>query len=109
MSSKDTKNASRDKRFEEHLEVLEQIVHDLEGGELPLEDSLERYQLGVESLRHCHRILREVEHRVEVLVAGSVEEDGEALPPPAEIGVDVEIEAGPVDPPECSDDDAQLF
>lgn len=97
MSPREAKKKPRSKRFEEHLETLEEIVRELEGGELPLEDSLQRYQLGVESLRQCQRILREVEHRVEVLVAGPGDETEEAG----------ELEGDPESEPEG--DDAQLF
>ncbi len=102
MSPSPTQKKSRDKRFEEHLETLEQIVHDLESGELPLEDSLERYQLGVESLRQCHRILREVEHRVEVLVADPNDED-------PEVGESKSPEDADPSDSEGQEEDAQLF
>jgi len=64
-----TTEASRTQRFEEHLERLEAIVRELESGELPIEASLERYELGIHALRQCHRILGEVERKIELLVA----------------------------------------
>jgi exodeoxyribonuclease VII small subunit len=54
--------------FEQCLERLEQIVHALEGGTLPLEDSLKVFEEGIALARHCARYLEEAERRVEVLV-----------------------------------------
>lgn len=54
--------------FEERLASLEEIVADLEAGELSLEDSLARYQEGVEHLRRCYEMLKEAEGKVKILV-----------------------------------------
>ena len=43
--------------FEERLEALETVVEALEGDELTLEVSLERYREGVEHLRACRELL----------------------------------------------------
>ena len=53
--------------FEEHLEDLEGIVGELEKGDLPLEESIERYRKGLASLRACHEILEKAQRQVEVL------------------------------------------
>ncbi len=60
--------------FEDHLEVLEKIVDELESGELELESSLERYQEGVKRLKSCYGLLQKAERKVKALVRG---EDGE--------------------------------
>lgn len=59
------------------LAELEQIVKALEGGQLELEESLERYERGVALLRACKAKLADAEQRVTMLV-GELEED-EAL------------------------------
>ena len=55
-------------RFEEALERLEQIVDGLEGGELPLEDALARFEEGVGLTRALGEQLTQAERRVEQLV-----------------------------------------
>ena len=54
--------------FEQSLERLEAIVDELEGGELTLEDSLARYEEGIQLSRRLTRQLDEAEQRIERLV-----------------------------------------
>ena len=54
--------------FEERLEALEGIVKALEGEDLSLEESLARYQQGVEHLRACRALLDGAEKRLLELV-----------------------------------------
>jgi len=62
------------RKFEDSLAELEQIVEELEGGELGIDDALERYERGVNRLAECRRFLTGAEQRVEVLrqTAGGV-------------------------------------
>lgn len=53
--------------FDERLRRLEQLVRDLEGGDLSLEESLERYTVGVELLKSCRRQLDQFRKKVEEL------------------------------------------
>ncbi|XZE55236.1 exodeoxyribonuclease VII small subunit [Planctomycetaceae bacterium SH139] len=53
--------------FEEALAEVEQIVRELEGGQLTLGESLKSYERGVSQLRKCHDQLRQAERRVEIL------------------------------------------
>jgi exodeoxyribonuclease VII small subunit len=53
--------------FEEAQERLEQIVHELEGGKLGLNESLERYEEGVKLLRQSYELLQRAERRIELL------------------------------------------
>ena len=70
---------SKGDSFEATLEELETIVAKLEGGDLPLEQSLELFERGVQLSRQCQKRLDEAERKVEILVKG---EGGEikALP-----------------------------
>ena len=54
--------------FEASLEALEQIVQQLEGGDLPLEKSLELFEQGVRLSRECQERLSQAERRIEVLL-----------------------------------------
>jgi len=64
---------ARKVRFEDALSRLEKIVEELESGELTLDESLARYEEGVNALKKCYEILRDAEKRVEMLLKG---EDG---------------------------------
>jgi exodeoxyribonuclease VII small subunit len=64
MARKDSPN----KKFETALEDLEQVVEQLDSGELSLEDSLEAFEKGVGLVKFCNDKLNEVEKKVELLV-----------------------------------------
>jgi exodeoxyribonuclease VII small subunit len=66
--------------FEEALEKLEQVVRQLEDGQLGLSDSLARYEEGVRHLKHCHQALASAERKIELLT--SVDEHGNAATEP---------------------------
>ncbi|HKB15688.1 MAG TPA: exodeoxyribonuclease VII small subunit [Planctomycetota bacterium] len=53
--------------FEQHLGDLEGVVAELEKGDLPLEESIERYRKGLASLRSCYEILQKAQRQVEEL------------------------------------------
>jgi exodeoxyribonuclease VII small subunit len=56
-----------DIKFEAALERLEQIVDQLEAGNLPLEESLKVFEEGVGLARRCAKYLDEAEKRIELL------------------------------------------
>ena len=56
-----------DLKFEDALARLEQIVHTLEAGNLPLEESLKAFEEGIALARHCAKYLEEAERRIELL------------------------------------------
>ncbi len=51
--------------FEKALEELEGIVARLEKGSVPLEDSIRIYERGEALKRHCDRLLKQAEARIE--------------------------------------------
>ncbi|HEX9126708.1 MAG TPA: exodeoxyribonuclease VII small subunit [Methylomirabilota bacterium] len=57
----------KDIKFEDALQRLEQIVDQLEAGDLPLEDSLKVFEEGVALARRCAKYLEEAEKRIELL------------------------------------------
>jgi len=59
------------KSFESSLKELEQIVDQLEGGDLSLEKSLELFEQGVRLSRECQKRLDDAEQRVEILLKGN--------------------------------------
>ena len=56
--------------FEDALRELEAIVEAMEAGELPLEESVQRYQRGVDLVKAAHARLRAAEQQVKVLEGG---------------------------------------
>jgi exodeoxyribonuclease VII small subunit len=62
------KNNEQPKSFEASLEALEQIVQELEHGDLPLEKSLELFEKGIGLSRQCQERLNQAERRIEVLL-----------------------------------------
>ncbi len=56
------------KDFESNLKMLEEIVAQLEGGDLTLDRSLELFEEGVRISRFCNAKLEEAERKVETLI-----------------------------------------
>ena len=55
------------KDFEAALTELDTIVKKLEDGDIPLEQSLQLFERGVQLSRFCHARLEEAEKRIEIL------------------------------------------
>jgi exodeoxyribonuclease VII small subunit len=53
--------------FENSLAELEQIVAKLEGGKLGLSESLAAYEVGVQRLNACYKMLEHAERRIELV------------------------------------------
>lgn len=53
--------------FEEAIAELERILADIEGGEVPLEQSLTKYERGNFLIQHCRGILNQAEKQVELM------------------------------------------
>lgn len=60
-----------EKSFEASLDELEQIVRQLEAGDLPLDRSLELFEQGVRLSRECQKRLDDAERKVEILLRGN--------------------------------------
>jgi exodeoxyribonuclease VII small subunit len=55
--------------FEQALSDLEGLVDTLEKGDLSLEDSLRKFERGIELTRLCQQALQEAEQKVRILTA----------------------------------------
>ena len=53
--------------YEAALQQLEQLVAELESGQMPLDRLLEGYRRGAALLEHCKRQLQAVEEQIKVL------------------------------------------
>jgi exodeoxyribonuclease VII small subunit len=56
--------------FESALAELETIVATMEGGQLPLADSLAAYKRGAELLQFCQTVLKDAEQQVQIFEKG---------------------------------------
>ena len=64
--------------FEASLGQLENLVDQMEEGELSLEDSLKAFEAGVKLTRECQQALKEAEQKVTLLM----EQNGELVSEP---------------------------
>lgn len=62
-----------DTTFEESLEQIRALVEKLEGGELSLEDSIDKFREGSTLVDHARKLINEAEMRVRVLTENEVE------------------------------------
>ena len=60
-----------EKKYEDAMKRLEDIVKDLEGGDLSLEDSLKVFEEGMQLVKFCSGKLEEIEQKVTMLVKDS--------------------------------------
>ncbi len=65
--------------FEEALSRLEELVDELEGGDVQLDDMLKKYEEGAELIKFCMTKLEKAEKKIQIL-SGS-KEDGFTLEP----------------------------
>ena len=54
--------------FEKSLKQLEQIVQELESGNLPLEKAMKKFEEGVKLSKYCSEKLDETEKKISVLL-----------------------------------------
>lgn len=66
----------KEKKFEDALARLEEVVKQLEDGQLPLEESLELYAEGIQLANICNKQLETAEQRINTLMTN---ESGEVV------------------------------
>ena len=77
------RNQTPPKSFEEALQELEQILAEIEGGEMGLEESLVKYERGTFLIQHCRTVLNSAEKQIELLSKapdGGLQAEPMALP-----------------------------
>ena len=62
---------AKKKTFEQAMKQLEQIVQDLESGDMPLEKALKTFEEGIQLSKFCSEKLDETEKRITILMQGS--------------------------------------
>jgi len=56
------------KNFEEQIDELEEIVKELEKGELNLDESVLKFEQGIKISKDCNKILEEAEKKITILL-----------------------------------------
>jgi len=59
------------KKFEDMMKDLEQIAKDLESGELSLDESVKKFEEGMEISKSCSKILEDAEKKITILIKDS--------------------------------------
>ena len=59
------------KTVEQAMKQLEQIVQDLESGDMPLEKAIKKFEEGVQLSKFCSQKLDETEKRITILMQSS--------------------------------------
>jgi len=73
MSARKTVN------LEKSLTDLEDLVEELEAGDLPLEKAMKKFEEGIKLTRGCQAALKEAEQKVEILLKSAGGEDLETF------------------------------
>ena len=68
--------------LEKALTQLEEIVDELESGELPLEKAMKKFEQGIKLTRGCQSALKEAEQKVEILLESAGGEELEDFESP---------------------------
>ena len=61
--------------LEKSLAELEELVEELESGDLPLEKAMKKFEEGIKLTRGCQTALQEAEQKVEILLKSAGGED----------------------------------
>lgn len=58
----------KEQTYEESMKELEQVVKDLESGELSLDESIKKFEKGMKLSKHCNSLLEDAEKKISVLI-----------------------------------------
>ena len=64
-------------KFEEAMQELEKIAHDLEKGDLSLEESVTKFEEGMKLSKQCNDMIEKAEKKITILLQkdGKIEEE----------------------------------
>jgi exodeoxyribonuclease VII small subunit len=63
-----TMSSTKKFNLEKSLAELEELVEELESGDLPLEKAMKKFEEGIKLTRGCQAALKEAEQKVEILM-----------------------------------------
>ena len=59
-----TEDEIKELKFEEGLKKLEELVTQLDDGDLSLEESISYYEIGIKLKKHCEKLLKTAELKI---------------------------------------------
>jgi len=68
-------SAAKSFNLEKALAELEDLVDELESGDLPLEKAMKKFEEGIKLTRGCQAALKDAEQKVEILLKEDFEAD----------------------------------
>ncbi len=74
MATKKTSSKTPSVDLEKAMHELEQVVEQLEGGDLSLDKSLQQFEQGVKLSRECQSALTDAEQKVQILMNEELKE-----------------------------------
>src|SRR5437660_3466900 len=105
MSSK-AKPPGSELNFEKAMSRLEAIVEQMEGGKLPLEDLIVRYEEGMNLVKICQERLTSAEQKIEIIARNSA---GKAVVKDFEPAAEANIDNKGAEEKETKNDEVRLF
>ena len=67
--------AAKNFNLEKSLANLEELVEELESGDLPLETAMKKFEEGIKLTRGCQTALKEAEQKVQILLKSAGGDD----------------------------------
>ena len=68
-------SAAKKFNLEKSLSDLEELVEELESGDLPLEKAMKKFEEGIKLTRGCQAALKEAEQKVQILLESAGEDE----------------------------------
>ena len=65
--------------FEQRLAQVKEIIEGIEGGQMPLEETIRKYESGMKALNQLEKELEDTRRRITVLMEGSEEPEEKPL------------------------------
>jgi exodeoxyribonuclease VII small subunit len=56
------------KSFEDSVKELEDLIEDLEKGDIPLEEAIKKFEAGISLIKYCNKKLDEAERKIEIVL-----------------------------------------
>ena len=74
-----TKIKKENQSIEQSLIQLENILEELENGELELDQALQKFEAGIKLSRQCQKTLEEAEMKIKILMDGQLKDTNQNL------------------------------
>jgi len=74
-----TKTKKESQSIEQSLSKLENILEELENGELELDQALQKFEEGIKLSRQCQKTLEEAEMKIKILMDNELKDTNQSL------------------------------